>query len=92
MLYSGPPLIRTPLLPNNSVLIREVSFGEREYYIHNTCCQESVFFIEGCPLRECPLREGPLYKKCILLFLLKMTRAHLCMRHVYQVYSLHVHS
>ncbi len=32
--YSGPPLIRTPLLPNNSVLIREVSFGEREHYIH----------------------------------------------------------
>ncbi len=33
--YSGPPLIRTPLLPNNSVLIREVSFGEREHYIHS---------------------------------------------------------
>ena len=29
-LYSSPPLIRTPLLPNNFVLIREVSFGERE--------------------------------------------------------------
>ena len=27
---SGPPLIRTPNLPNNFVLIREVSFGERE--------------------------------------------------------------
>ncbi len=33
--YSGPPLIRTPFLPNNSVLIREVSFGEREHYIHS---------------------------------------------------------
>ncbi len=32
--YSGPPLIRTLLLPNNSVLIKEVSFGEREHYIH----------------------------------------------------------
>ncbi len=28
--YSGPPLTRTPFLPNKSVLIREVSFGERE--------------------------------------------------------------
>ena len=28
--YSIPPLIGTPLLLNNSVLIREVSFGERE--------------------------------------------------------------
>ncbi len=34
-IYSGPPLIRMPLLPNNSVLIREVSFGEREHYIHS---------------------------------------------------------
>ena len=33
--YSSPPLIGTPLLPNNSVLIREVSFGEREHYIHS---------------------------------------------------------
>ncbi len=33
--YSGPPLIRTPLLPNNSVLIRGVSFGEREHYVHS---------------------------------------------------------
>ena len=33
--YSAPPLIRTPLLPNNSVLMREVSFGEREHYIHS---------------------------------------------------------
>ncbi len=41
---SSPPLIRTPLLPSNSVLIREVSFGEREHYIyiHSTCCQECV--------------------------------------------------
>ncbi len=32
--YSIPPLIRTPLLhvlPINSVLITEVSFGEREH-------------------------------------------------------------
>ncbi len=27
---SSPPLIGTPLLPNNPILIREVSFGERE--------------------------------------------------------------
>ena len=28
---TGPPVIRTPLLPNNHVLIRDVAFGEREY-------------------------------------------------------------
>ncbi len=33
--YSGPLLIMTPLLPKNSVLTREVSFGERENYIHS---------------------------------------------------------
>ena len=27
---STPPVIRTPLLPKKSVLIREVSFGDRE--------------------------------------------------------------
>ncbi len=34
-IYSGPPLIRTHLLPNNAVFIREVSFGEREHYTHS---------------------------------------------------------
>ena len=29
------PLIRTVLLPSNSVLTREVSFGEREHYIYS---------------------------------------------------------
>ncbi len=32
-MYSSPPLIRTPLLPTNSVLFREVSFGEREHHM-----------------------------------------------------------
>ncbi len=32
--YSSPPLIGTPLQPNIDVLIREVSFGERECYVH----------------------------------------------------------
>ncbi len=27
-------VIRTPLLPKNLVLIREVSFGEREHHMH----------------------------------------------------------
>ncbi len=37
-MYSSPPLIMpigTLLLPNSSVIIREVSFGERECYIHS---------------------------------------------------------
>ena len=29
------PLIRTPLLPKNSVLIRVVSFVEREHHMHS---------------------------------------------------------
>ncbi len=33
--YSSPSLIRTPLMPNNSVLIREVSFDVREHYIYS---------------------------------------------------------
>ncbi len=33
--YSSSPLIRTPLLPNNSLLLREVSFGEREHHMHS---------------------------------------------------------
>ncbi len=28
-------LIRTPLLPSNSVLFREVSFGETEHYTYS---------------------------------------------------------
>ncbi len=32
--YSGPSLIRTSLLPNNSVFIRQVSFGEREHLMY----------------------------------------------------------
>ena len=33
--YISPTLIRTPLLPQNSALIREVSLGERERYMHS---------------------------------------------------------
>ncbi len=33
--YGSPPLIGTPLLPNNSVLIREVSFGDREHHMYS---------------------------------------------------------
>ncbi len=41
--YSGPPLIRTSLLPNNSVLIWEVSLVRGSItYIHGTYCQEFV--------------------------------------------------
>ncbi len=32
--YSSPPLIGTPFKPNNSVLITQVSFGEREEQRH----------------------------------------------------------
>ncbi len=44
--YSGPRLIGTPLLKNNSAPIREVYFGEREHYInHGTWYEEFVLSI-----------------------------------------------
>ena len=51
-----------PLLPNNSILISAVSFGEREYHmlswyyaVKNLCP-----FKTGGLSGECHLREGPL--------------------------------
>ncbi len=46
-IYSSTSLIGTPLLVNNSVLIREVSFGEREYMYQKL----SQYFLPrfGCP-------------------------------------------
>ncbi len=57
--YSSPPLIRTPLLTNNSVLTREVSFGEREHYIHSWYLLPRICVFS----RECPLSDGPLYQR-----------------------------
>ncbi len=36
-MYSSPSLIRTCLPPNKTILIREVSFGEREDLRHTQC-------------------------------------------------------
>ncbi len=55
-IYSGPPLIRTPFLPNNSDLIRGVLWWEGATNIFSNCCQDFVFFVEGCPSLECRLR------------------------------------
>ncbi len=61
-MYSSPPLIRTVLPSNNSVLIREVSFAEREYHMHSRYLQPKfVSFLEGWPLYIVSFREGPLY-------------------------------
>ena len=63
MLHSSPPLIGTPLLPNNSVLIREVSLAAREHHMHSRhlLAKNLCPFQRGVLTRECPLREGPLY-------------------------------
>ncbi len=59
-MYSSPPVIRTSLLPNSPVLIREVSFGEREH------CILLVFPVVATK-NVCPFwmgvfpRERPLY-------------------------------
>ncbi len=51
-MYSSPPLIGTLLLPNNFVPIRQVSFGEREYYTHSWYLHtKNLSFLEGCPLQ-----------------------------------------
>ncbi len=60
--YSSP-LIRTPLLPGNSVLIRNVSCAEMEHHMH------SQYLLE----RICVLREGPLYMVSAVQINFKMT-------------------
>ncbi len=59
-LHSNPPLIETPLLPNNCVLIREVSFGERKdyLYMHSQYLLARKFSSRGVSSLECPLIEG----------------------------------
>ncbi len=60
--YSIPPLIGTPLLPKNSVVIREMFFGERQDYMqsqtHSTCYQKNVPFIKGCPFQRVSFKRG----------------------------------
>ena len=56
--YSSPSIIVTPLLLNISVLIREVSVGEREYHMQSwhflpiVCVLSRGVFSPECPLRE----------------------------------------
>ncbi len=58
-MYNGPAPIRTPLLPSNSVLIREVSFGEREHHMHSQLAAKNfVSFLEGCPLYTVSFKRG----------------------------------
>ncbi len=44
--YSSLSLIRTPFLPNNSVLVRKMSFDERE---HRHCICQTVSIIDRDP-------------------------------------------
>ncbi len=60
--YNGSPLIKTPLLPNNSVLIRQVSFDGRS--IHSSCylLRRICVLARGVfSLASVLLREGSLY-------------------------------
>ncbi len=65
--YSSPSLIRTSLLPSNYVLIREVSFGKREYYIHSWYLLPRICGLSrrGDLYSECPLKERLLYRACL---------------------------
>ena len=67
-IYSSPPRTGTStfLLPRNSVLIVEVSFGEREDHMQSQSLLTGKNLwpaYRGVLSRECPLREGPLYTK-----------------------------
>ena len=62
LLYSGPPLLETPLLPNNSALIREVSAGDREHHMDSQYFLPRICVLfRGVSSLESILREGPLY-------------------------------
>ncbi len=66
--YSSPPLIRTPLRSNNSVLIREVSFGEKKHIFTVLAAKNLCPFQVRVLFRECPLRDGPLwYQSCTFI-------------------------
>ncbi len=55
---SPPPSNRKPLLPNNSVLIGEVLFGQRQHCMHSQyLLQEFLSFLEGRPLQRVSFRE-----------------------------------
>ncbi len=68
LFISNLHLIGTPLLPNNFVLIREVSFGVREYYMYSEYLLPKicVLFYRGVHYRDYPLRQGPLYNYYVL--------------------------
>ncbi len=64
----GHPLIATPLLPNYSVLIREVSFGEKDHQVHSqyflsrvVSSLERVSSLESvlCDRDHCHCKYGP---------------------------------
>ena len=59
---SSPPLIGMPLLPSNSVLITEVSFGERasHAFIQHLVPRILCVLSRGVSSRNSPLKEGPL--------------------------------
>ncbi len=58
--YSSYPPIGTPLLPHNSLCIREVFFGE--YYMYPQHLLPRICLLSTGPVlfREYPLREAPL--------------------------------
>ncbi len=60
--YNSSSQIGTPLLPNNSVLIREVSFGEGEHHMCSWYLLPRICVLSrGVSPLQGPLREGPLY-------------------------------
>ncbi len=72
-MYSSPPLIRTPLLSNNSVLIRERCPDEGKHYMHSQVllliAKSVVSFYRGALSEEGPLKEGLLYLNVYMILL-----------------------
>ena len=66
--YRSPPLIRTPLLKQLSLITTQVFNGEREHFIHSLriFCQRICILSRGVSsLDSVLLREGRLYLQCI---------------------------
>ncbi len=53
--YSGPPLIRTPLLPNNCGFIEEGSFGEENYMYPQHLLRRICVLSRGVASLDCVL-------------------------------------
>ncbi len=82
--YSSPLLIRTPLLSIiNYALIREVSFGESDHYMHSQyLLPRLVSFLEGWLLQRLFFKRGTSVVTCCFCFVAMCTKLDLPLRYI----------